>query len=516
LSRRNEEARRLLTRANALLARGLRPDAIAAYRQALALQPDTADAWFNLGYALRQEGAFEAAVHAYGEALRYRVAHAEEAHLNRAAIYADHLRRDDDAETELLAALAIAPDYAPALLNLGNLHEERGQRDSAADCYMRILALPRHAAGLHASEALARVVQLHQISNLDDPLLLQLLRATEDPSPIEDATRANLYFSLGRVFDALGEHDRGFSAFDAGKRLAHRQHPPYDPGRSEQRTQALIDAFPAPAVGTTAAYIPAPLFICGMFRSGSTLIEQVLAAHPDVATAGELDLLPRLVTGELAPFPASVAGIDDVRYTHLADEYHMRLLQRLPLHGEGKAYATDKRPDNYLLIGLVKRLFPHAKIVHTLRHPLDNGLSVFMQHLNPRVFAYAGSLAGIGHHYGQYRRLMAHWKMLYPDDIFDFDYDAFVAAPEASLRPLLDFLGLPWHPDCLAFHRQRNTVKTASYWQVRRPLYGDASGRWRHYRGHLEPLVDALAAQGIVTALPDDDPARRQESTSPR
>jgi tetratricopeptide (TPR) repeat protein len=503
LNHRNEEARRLLIRADELLARGLRPEAVTAYRQALKLWPGAADGWFNLGYALRQEGAFEDALHAYGEALRGRMAHAEEAHLNRAAIYADHLRRDDDAERELLAALAIAPDYAPALLNLGNLHEERGQRDFAMDCYRRILALPQPTAGLHAYEALARLAHLHPITSPDDPLLLQLRRATEETTAIGDATRANLYFSLGHVYDAMGEHDRGFSAFDAGKRLAHRLHPPYDPIRNQQRTQALIDAFPAPANLERPAYDPAPLFICGMFRSGSTLIEQVLAAHPDVATAGELDLLPRLAARELAPFPASVAHLDDTRIAHLADQYHSRLQQRLPLHGAGKAYATDKRPDNYLLIGLVKLLFPQAKIVHTLRDPLDNGLSVFMHHLNPRVFAYAGSLTGIGHHYGQYRRLMSHWKTLYPDDIFDFDYDAFVATPEASLRPLLDFLGLPWHPACLAFHQLRNTVKTASYWQVRQPLYGAASGRWRHYRDHLGPLADALSAQGIATSLHD-------------
>ncbi|MFT4256731.1 MAG: sulfotransferase [Pseudoxanthomonas sp.] len=489
--------RQLLASADALLGQGRRQEAIAAYRQALAVRPELADAWFNLGYALRQEGAFEPALHAYGEALRHRVAHAEEAHLNRAAIYADHLRRDDAAETELQAALALVPDYAPALLNLGNLHEERGRREQAIGCYERLLALPPQTVAAAGYEALARLAQLRAPARADDPLLLRLRAAAESSTAIDDGLRANLYFSLGRAHDALGDHARAFAAFAAGKRFAHRRHPPYDPARAERRTQALIDAFPAAATATAAAHAPAPLFICGMFRSGSTLLEQVLAAHPQVAAAGELDLLPRLVAGELAPFPASVAGLDEARCARLAREYHARLRERLPQPGGDKAWATDKRPDNYLLVGLIKRLFPRAKIVHTLRNPLDNALSVFMQHLNPRGFGYAGSLAGIGHHYGQYRRLMAHWKALYPDDVFDFDYDAFVARPEQTLRPLLDFLGLPWDAACLRFHQLDNTVKTASYWQVRRPLYADASGRWRNYREFLGPLREALAAAGV-------------------
>jgi len=142
-------------------------------------------------------------------------------------------------------------------------------------------------------------------------------------------------------------------------------------------------------------------------------------------------------------------------------------------------------------------LFPRAKIVHTLRHPLDTGLSVFSHHLQPQAAPYSCDLADIGHYYGQYRRLMAHWKQIYPDSIFDLDYDAFVGDPEVVLRQLLDFLGLPWDEGCLDFHRRRSTVKTASYWQIRQPLHKGASGRWRNYAGHLEPMRRELARAGI-------------------
>lgn len=501
MNRREDDLPQLLAHADGLLRQGRLREAVHAYRALLELQPDVANAWFNLGYALRQLGEFEPALHAYGEALIHGISRAEEVHLNRAAIHADHLRRDDQAEAELRAALAIAPHYAPALLNLGNLHEERGHRESAIECYRRILETCPQPAGGTGREALARLAQLQPPVNTDDPMLSRLQQAAASLDPLDDGLRANLYFALGRALDALGEPARAFAAFDAGKRTAHRRYPPYDPARAEQHTRALIQAFPAPASVPTGALdaSPQPLFICGMFRSGSTLLEQVLAAHPDVTAAGELDLLPRMIRRELDPFPASAVGLDDAAVARLARQYHGGLRERLPESGAGRRYATDKRPDNYLLIGLIKRLFPRAKILHTRRNPLDNGLSVFMQHLNPRMFDYAGTLAGIGHHHGQQLRLMTHWKSLYPNEIHDFDYDAFVVSPEATLRPLLEFIGLTWHDDCLQFHRLGNTVKTASYWQVRRPLYGEASGRWRRYAEFLGPLRESLAAAGIET-----------------
>ncbi len=233
-----------------------------------------------------------------------------------------------------------------------------------------------------------------------------------------------------------------------------------------------------------------------MFRSGSTLVEQVLAAHPQVTAGGELDWLRRLAGGRLAPFPASMATLDPMRDAVLADEYRAHLARLFP-DAAGNTYITDKRPDNYVLIGLIKRLFPTARIIHTTRNPLDNGLSVFMQHLHLQVVGYASDLGDIGHHYGEYRRLMAHWKALYGDSIFDFDYDAFVLEPKHALERLFAFLGLPWNDRCLEFHRLGNTVKTASYWQVRQPLHANASGRWRNYSAHLGPLQRALRDAGI-------------------
>lgn len=492
-----------LRRADHLVRAGRWQDAADAYRAALALQETLPTAWFNLGYALRRLGLFEEALDAYGMSLRHGIAAPQEAHLNRAAILTDHLRRDGPAEAELRTALALAPGYAPAWLNLGNLHEERGRREEAITCYRRILSLSPGTGQAEALEALARLSHLEPPTSPGDPAFARLRAAATSGGDIGNGLRATLLFALGRAYDALDLPAEAFEAFERAKLYAHRDHPPYDPHRAEKATRALMaTARPAEADRTaTWEQQPEPLFICGMFRSGSTLLEQALAMHPAVAAGGELDLLPRMAAGPLAPFPLSLESLDPGQAAALAADYLASLGERFPGRIEGRRYATDKRPDNYRLIGLVKRLFPRARIINTVRNPLDNALSVFMQHLNPRACGYAGSIDAIGHHYVMYRRLAAHWHSLYPGDVYDFDYDAFVARPEATLRELLDFLGLPWHADCLRFHRLGNTVKTASYWQVRRPLYPDASGRWRKYRTQLAPLAARLQQQGIE--LPD-------------
>ncbi len=471
--------------------------AVAACRRLINLRPAFADGWFNLGYALRHSGHYAQALDAYAQALRHGVADAAIVHVNRAAIFSDHLRNDAAAEAELQQALVVSPGHAAALLNLGNLHEERGRRVLAIDCYRQLLAGDdAHAPGV--GDALARLAHLLPPVQRDDPLLQRLHALVQSDAALPDGLRATLWFALGRAWDALGHTQAAFDAFAAGKRAAHQGHADYDPDGAARYVHDLTQAFAIAARPRPGVHVPAPVFICGMFRSGSTLLEQVLAAHPDVATTGELDLLPRMAAHTLAPFPASAALLDATQYAALADQYHAALCARLPDGGAGRRLATDKRPDNYLLIGLIKQLFPAAKIVHTVRDVRDVALSIYMQHLNPRAFAYAGTLDGIGHQMGLHRRLMAHWEALYPGDIVHFDYDAFVAAPEATLRPLLAQLGLDWAPACLQFHQLTNTVKTASYWQVRRPLYADASGRWRRYRAHLGPLEAALADAGIA------------------
>lgn len=224
-----------------------------------------------------------------------------------------------------------------------------------------------------------------------------------------------------------------------------------------------------------------------MFRSGSTLVETILASHPEVTAGGELDLVPRVGRELWAHVRAGGHPADSGRLAD-AREYYLRSARaRHP----GARVLTDKRPDNFLHVGLIKQLFPDAKIVHTVRDPLDTCLSVFFTHFDLSQ-AYATDLLDIAHWYGLYEALMAQWKAQYGDDILDLSYEALVQDPQEQIARLLDFTGLGWDEACLDFHQAKRSVQTPSVWQVRRPLYASSCGRWKRYRSHLAPLASAL------------------------
>ena len=464
---------------------GRLPEAIAAYEHLLQRWPDLPDSWYNLALLQRRACRFEAALASYQQALDRGVSQPEEVHLNRAAIYADGLRCDKDAERELNTALALNPAYGPALLNLANLQEDRGRRDAALALYERLLAVdPGHHEGL------ARYASLRGVTGPGDALVQHLRQAIgHATTPVAD--KASLAFTLGKLLDGCGAYDEAFAAYRAGNDFSRASIVPsrqsYVPEAHEQHISELMRAFAQPHALSTPPRDPAPLFICGMFRSGSTLTEQVLAGHSRVKAGGELSFIPRLVQTRLAPYPASLARLSAQERAALAEQYR----HSLSLLAQGAEHVTDKRPDNFLHIGLIKTLFPNARIIHTTRNPLDNALSVYFLHLDQSM-GYALDLEHIGHYYRQYRHLMAHWKSLYGDDILDFDYNTFVREPRPAVERLLAFCGLDWEESCMSFQRVDNSVRTASVWQVRQPLYQHASGRWKHYERHLAPLVSAL------------------------
>jgi tetratricopeptide (TPR) repeat protein len=456
-------------------------EAIGAYEAALALRPGLPNSWYNLARLQRQAGRFEAALASYAQALAHGVSEPEEVHLNRGVIYADDLARSDAAEAELAKALALNPRYVPALLNLGNLHDDRGDRTSARSAYERALAIePDNVI------ALARLAGAAPLSGPDDPLLGRLrtgiARAGADP-----AARADLGFALGAALDRLGAYDEAFAAFAAANEASRQSSPVrYDRRAQERFVDRMIESFPEPARTAAAPGGEAPLFICGMFRSGSTLAEQILARHEDVTPGGELGLVTALAA-RLRPYPEAAAAAGPEALAEWRSDYLARLRRIHP----GGGLVTDKRPDNFLHIGLIKSLFPEARIVHTRRSPPDNVLSLYFLHLDPAM-AYARDLGDAAHWYGQYRRLMAHWRRLYGDDIHDLDYDALVADPRPHIEALLGFCGLSWREACMSFHEAGNAVRTASAAQVREPLYRRSSGRWRNYERHLGGLIEAL------------------------
>lgn len=469
------------------------PEAIAAYEQVLARRPDLPNSWYNLGLLQRQAGRLQPALSSYRRALTLGISNPEEVHLNCGVIYME-LRQEAAAERELRTALRLNPGYVPALLNLANLCEDMGRRAEACDLYRQILAVePKRY------EALARLANAQPPGNKSDrdvsAMVSSLRLALADPAAAP-AAKASLGFALGRLLDDLGDYDAAFAAYRQGNLDSRTSAGPefrgYDRGAQEAFVEELLHAFPsASPEGSVVSKParpsgPAPIFICGMFRSGSTLAERLLAAHPDVRAGGELGLIPALVNGPLRPFPGSMASVSADALTRMASGY----AEELRLRCAGAAYATDKRPDNFLYLGLIKKLFPQAKIVHTTREALDNCLSVYFLHLDHGM-SYALDLADIGHYYRQYRRLMAHWRALYGEDILDFEYDAFVHGPQAAAARLFEFLGLQWQDRYLQLPA-RGAVRTASVWQVRESIYQRSSGRSRHYREWLRELEQDL------------------------
>ena len=492
-----------------LAAQGRLEEAVAAYQALLERSPDLPDCWYELGRLQHRLRRFDAALDAYAQALQRGAARPEEIHLNRGVIFADCLRQDASAESELHAALALDPGYLPALQNLANLHEDLGRRAQALATYERLLALEPNSF-----EALARYAQLAEAQAPDDPLTARLREALSHPAA-DAAAQASLGFALARRLDAAGQYGAAFTAALAANRASRASAVPavrYDRGAQERFIDALIATFARPgsslelpsgaaapgasvaaaeatdAAAAAAAPDPRPIFICGMFRSGSTLAERLLGAHPQVTPGGELDLLPYLVQTSLAPFPSRVASTSDATLITVAARYLQGLRQLFPQ----AQYVTDKRPDNFLLVGLIKTLFPRARIVHTTRNALDTCLSIFFLHLDPRM-PWALDLMDLGHYFRQYRRLMAHWRALYGEDILDFNYDALVRDPHTASQRLFDFCGLSSSEGPPDLTRGTGAVKTASVWQVRDALYQRSTGRSRHYARELDTLAAYLA-----------------------
>ena len=474
-------------RADALLQAGRHDEAIPAYRELLSIAPEFADGWFNLGYLLQLAGQFADAVACYERAIQFGVDHPEEAWRNKALILTEHLARPLEAEQALRAALHCNDRYVPAWVDLGRVAEETGRRDEAGAAYESALSVdPSHAL------ALSHLANVRRPKGADDPLVARLRQAASESSR-SAADRAALGFALGKLLDGVGAYDDAFLAYALANQASRESADPGWRGYDRSAWEGWVDRLPGWFLGATlaappdAGQTPRLIFVCGMFRSGSTLVETILASHGQVTAGGEMDLVPRVGRALWAHVSAG-GNPRDPRRLDDARDYYMRSVRALH---PGAQVLTDKRPDNFLHVGLIKQLFPAAKIVRTVRDPLDTCLSVFFTHFDLSQ-AYATNLLDIAHWYTLYERLMSQWKTQYGADILEVCYEDLVTSPQVQIARLLDFVGLDWDDACMHFHQARRSVQTPSVWQVRQPLYASSCGRWRHYRRHLTALAAAL------------------------
>lgn len=454
--------------------------ALDVYRQLIESQPELDDCRFNYARLLKLTGQLEASLAQYQECLRRGISRPEEVHTQIGVLLGD-LNRLDAAEAALRDALRQRHGYLPALYNLGLLQEERGRWDEAKLTFSGIV----DADGNHV-DALARLAHGETHSDRHSILLRKMQRALKraDTTP---AQRETLHYALGKVLDDCGDYSAAFEQFTAANRLSVARAQPYRAEAHAALVDRLIEVCSSDWLAAIEPVSEAPLvFICGMFRSGSTLLEQVLGAHPDLRAGGEINYFPRAIGRLPGDFPDNLLS-GDTDFGALGRNY---LAELQTLFGAG-VRVIDKRPDNFLYLGLIRGLFPNARILHTTRDPMDTGLSVYTQALAEHL-AYANRLEDIGSYWRDYRRLLDHWESVLAGNVMNVAYESLVDDLQGTATAALEFLGLDWHENCGSFHQQATRVRTASVSQVRRELYASSVGRWKHYEQQLEPLRRAL------------------------
>ncbi len=477
---------------NALDGKGLLDQAMACHRRAIELQPDYPEAYNNLGNVLHARGLCADAAACYRGALALRPCYVE------ACNNLGNALREQGCLDEAVAchrrAIALQPDFAPAYGNLGSELQEQGLFDDAFRAFEKAV---EHAPGsgtfYHRLAGTGRVTA-------GSPHLRRMEALAGDMAALPETEQMELHFALGIVYGAEGGGDGAravsFRHLLEANRLKRRQIA-YDEPATLAMFERIRRVFTAEALAAGDAGDPStrPVFVVGMPRSGTTLVEQILASHPCMFGAGELPDLPRLLgalEADIAPlsWPEAVAALPPGALADVGAKYVNLIAARAP----AAARIVDKLPGNFLRLGLIHLALPRARIIHVRRDPVDTCLSCFA-----RLFAghlpYAYDLAELGRFYKSYDILMAHWRQVLPAGVMlEVNYEDVVADIEGQASRLIDHCGLPWHDGCLAFHENRRAVQTHSAIQVRRPLYGSSVGRWHAYGCLARPLLDALAS----------------------
>lgn len=403
------------------------------------------------------------------------------------------------ASTVCKAILEVSPEQAEAHLMTGHLHNILGHSEAAAESYRRALQ-----ADPHRTDALYHLVDLAP-PGLSDAITTDL-QALSAQGALSSRDTSNVHFALARIYEGSNQEDEAMAQYRvanaAAEAMMSKLGIPYDPARMEKETAQKMEMF-APA---TFARQLEPLgldlkllFIVGMPRSGTTLVERILGSHPQVTAGGELtfmqDCLIKLLTSrQAAGRRGSIDLADQADRTlllELRESYLDRLFER-DLDGE---YVTDKLPVNFSALGLIRLLFPDACIVHCIRNPVAVCWSLYSAHFGVHV-PYNASLESLVHYHGNvYRKWMTHWEGILGDDIIDVRYEKLVADPDTEIRRLVSRCGLPWDDACLQSHRNEQPVFTANMRHARLPVFPDSVDRWRKFATHLTPLTERLTPQ---------------------
>lgn len=506
------KAQNLVTLGRESYARGAYAEAVTYFQEFVALKPGRADALNQLGAALFNLGRYGEAEIQFRKAIG-RQPNFPEAHGNLGAVYLArghyleaenslrravklkpsipdprsnlgltllHLGRLRDAEAQFEKVLKVAPRHAAALHGMGLVARTEGRFDEAEAMFKRALEVDPNLSG-----AWAALVGLRKMAPSDGAWLQRAQElAAGGIAPLEEA---GVRFAIGKYCDDVEEFERAFNSYQRANELLKTLAEKYQPDVRTRFVDDLIRVHTREAISHLeggASESMKPVFVVGMPRSGTSLAEQIIASHPAVAGAGELQFWNAAMHKHDALIRREPLG-EPIR-TDLAEGY----LRALADHSRDALRIVDKAPVNCDYLGVIHSVFPNARIVYMRRDPIDTCLSCYFQQFPPTL-NFTMDLSDLAHYYREHQRLMAHWRaVLPPGTILDVPYAELVANQEVWTRKILDFIGLEWDPRCLDFHSTPRAVVTASYWQVRQKIYSHAVQRWRNYRRFIGPLLD--------------------------
>jgi len=458
------------------------PESILMYEQALTFVPDNALVHRRLGASLLIMGQVEKAIKCFDRALRLRPDYfAVRIDL---ALALRQLGRAEEALIPLEEAIGLKPDDIEAHINLALTFKQLGKIEIALERLEQFLTIRPSCGRAYYHISMIRPKQ---------EIIPVVEKLVSDPQlPNRDAIHC--HFALGNFFDSGKLFDQAFKHFLRGNAL-QRETLTYDAQENMQYVDSLIKVYSKGFFQGKRQFGSAsrlPVFIVGMPRSGTSLTEQILSSHALVHGAGETRACPAInysIAQQLKyarPDPECMALID----RKMVEEYSARYLQELTFHCPGAARITDKEPGNFFRIGLIKTLFPDARIIHCQRNPLDNCISLFFHFFT--AFQCSFELAELGQFYLDYQRLMTHWQNLFPGEIFTLQYEELVEDQERVSKRLIDYLGLEWDEKCLDFHNNERNVVSPSNLQIRQPMYKNSINRWKRYEKYLQPLIETL------------------------
>ena len=467
--------------------------AVRSLEEALRLEPGLAQAYSNLCYALNQLHEIDGAVAAGQNAVRLEPDDAK-AHTNL-AISLDASGSLDDALRHYQIAAELAPSNHIIRKNLGMAYMELGDKVAAERCFRAALEVnPGYG------EAYRYLTALRKFSKQDDSDVVLMQQILNKPGLADDDC-TELNFALGKVYDDCGFYEEAFEYYATGNRLENRRYTfnLQDFSLWIDQLQGVFSRDFMLKRENIGSQDELPVFIVGLPRSGTTLVEQILASHSDIFGAGELlwfSKLERGLKGFLGSdldYPLCLQKLSEVGARVLINKYLTLLRGQAP----DAMRVVDKMPDNFMRLGLIHLLFPKARIVHCCRDPRDTALSIYTNLFKDNIH-WSYDLYKIGGYTALYQQVMQHWRDIIPDSIHEIRYEALVRNPEEVARNLLDYIGLPWDPACLAFYKTDRRVRTTSHDQVRQPIYTRSIGRWKRYEKFLTDFYEGMEEYGGV------------------